>query len=61
MTEQKDEKITLSGLSTYDVKEQIGRNPQTGKEIQFAAKKVLYFSTGSKLKEIVNFNPNENK
>ena len=35
-------------------KERIGRNPQTGAEIQIAASKQPKFSAGSKLKDAVN-------
>ncbi|MBP7512507.1 MAG: HU family DNA-binding protein, partial [Bacteroidia bacterium] len=31
-----------------------GRNPQTGKEIKIAAKKVCKFKAGSELAEMVN-------
>lgn len=53
---QKGEKVTLIGFGTFSVSERAartGRNPQTGKEIQIAAKKVVKFKVGKKLAEAV--------
>jgi DNA-binding protein HU-beta len=46
------EKITLVGFGTFSVSTRaarIGRNPQTGKELKIAAKKVVKFKAGSDL------------
>ena len=53
----KGESVTLVGFGTFSVGERaarIGRNPQTGAEIQIAASKQPKFSAGSKLKDAVN-------
>jgi DNA-binding protein HU-beta len=50
---QKGGKVTLIGFGTFSVaqrKARKGRNPQTGKEIKIAAKKVPKFSAGAVLK-----------
>ncbi len=50
---KKGEKVTFIGFGTFSVaqrKARKGRNPQTGKEIKIAAKKVPKFSAGSALK-----------
>ena len=52
----KGNKVTLVGFGTFERKERAartGRNPQTGKEIKIAAKKVPTFSAGKKFKEAV--------
>ena len=49
--------VVLVGFGTFAVKERaarVGRNPQTGKEIQIAASKVPGFKAGKALKEAVN-------
>ena len=49
--------IQLIGFGTFSVSERAartGRNPQTGKEIQIAAKKVVKFKAGKALGEEVN-------
>ena len=54
---KKGEKTTIIGFGTFSVaqrKARKGRNPQTGKEIKIAAKKVPKFSAGSALKVIVS-------
>ena len=51
------EKVQLSGLGTFEVKERAartGRNPQTGKKIKIAAAKMPKFKAGASLKETVN-------
>jgi DNA-binding protein HU-beta len=51
------ETIQLIGFASFSVTERAarkGRNPQTGKEIDIAASKVVKFSAGKQLKEIVN-------
>jgi DNA-binding protein HU-beta len=50
---KKGEKVSLIGFGTFSVsqrKARKGRNPQTGKEIKIAAKKVPKFSAGAALK-----------
>ncbi|MFB6804990.1 DNA-binding protein [Peribacillus butanolivorans] len=52
----KEEKIQLIGFGTFEVRNRaarIGRNPQTGEEIQIAASKVPAFKPGKELKEVV--------
>ena len=47
------EKVTLVGFGTFSVsrrKARTGRNPQTGRPIRIAAKKVPKFAAGSSLK-----------
>ena len=51
------DKITLVGFGTFSVSTRaarIGRNPQTGKELKIAAKKVVSFKVGKKLADKVN-------
>jgi len=53
---KKGDSVTLVGFGTFVVKKRkarIGRNPQTGKEIKIAAKKVPAFKPGKELKETV--------
>lgn len=53
---KKGESVTLVGFGTFVVKKRkarIGRNPQTGKEIKIAAKKVPAFKPGKELKDTV--------
>ena len=50
------ENIEIRGFGTYKVKKRkarTGRNPQTGKELKIAAKKVPAFRAGKSLKEAV--------
>ncbi|MBW7847515.1 MAG: HU family DNA-binding protein [Bacteroidales bacterium] len=50
------EKVTLVGFGTFSVAGRTarkGRNPQTGKEITIAAKKVVKFKPGSELAGVV--------
>ncbi|MCX5803584.1 MAG: HU family DNA-binding protein [Proteobacteria bacterium] len=54
---RKGEKVTFIGFGTFSVvqrKARKGRNPQTGKEIKIAAKKVPKFSAGAALKAAAN-------
>lgn len=49
--------VQLVGFGTFKVSERaarIGRNPQTGAEIQIAASKVPSFSAGKALKDAIN-------
>jgi len=53
---KKGDKVTLVGFGTFSRRERAarkGRNPQTGKEIKIAAKKVPAFSAGKAFKDIV--------
>lgn len=55
---RKGEKVTIVGFGTFSVakrKARKGRNPQTGKEIKIAAKKVAKFSAGAALKKAASF------
>jgi DNA-binding protein HU-beta len=54
---KKGGKVALVGWGTFSVsarKARTGRNPQTGKEIKIAAKKVVRFKAGSKFDAAVN-------
>jgi len=54
---KKGEKTTIVGFGTFSVadrKARKGRNPQTGKEIKIAAKKVPKFTAGTALKALVS-------
>lgn len=49
---QAGDKVTLVGFGTFSVagrSARMGRNPQTGKEISIAAKKVVKFKAGAEL------------
>lgn len=49
---KKGERVGLVGFGSFSVKQRaqrIGRNPQTGKEITIAAKKVVKFKPGADL------------
>lgn len=53
----KGDNIQFVGFGTFSVKKRAareGRNPQTGAKIKIAARKVVHFSVGKKLKEAVN-------
>lgn len=52
----KKDKVALVGFGTFSVSERAarkGRNPQTGKEINIAAKNVVKFKAGSELSDHV--------
>lgn len=54
---KKGEKIGLVGFGSFSVAKRAartGRNPQTGKEIKIAAKKVVKFKAGAELAGTVN-------
>ena len=56
-TLQKGDKISLVGFGSWSVSERAereGRNPQTGKAIKIAAKKVVKFKAGADLDGSVN-------
>ena len=51
------ENVQVIGFGTFQVRERaarVGRNPQTGEEIQIAAAKVPAFKPGKALKDAVN-------
>ena len=53
---KKGDAVILVGFRTFDVKKRkarTGRNPQTGKAIKIAAKKVPVFKAGKILKDAV--------
>ncbi|HVO67400.1 MAG TPA: HU family DNA-binding protein [Syntrophales bacterium] len=53
---KKGNKVTLVGFGTFSVSKRsarTGRNPQTGKPIKIAAKKVPKFTAGKALKDAV--------
>jgi len=53
----KGDKVPLVGFGTFAVSERaarVGRNPQTGAEVQIAARKAVAFKAGASLKEAVN-------
>ena len=54
---KKGDRISLVGFGSFSVSNRaarVGRNPQTGKEIQIAAKNVVRFKAGSDLAGKVN-------
>lgn len=54
---KKGDRISLVGFGSFSVSHRAartGRNPQTGKEIQIAAKNVVRFKAGSDLSAKVN-------
>lgn len=53
---KKGDKVALVGFGSFSVSSRsarTGRNPQTGKEIQIAAKNVVKFKAGSELSQNV--------
>ncbi|MFO0321117.1 MAG: HU family DNA-binding protein [Bacteroidota bacterium] len=54
---KKGDRLALVGFGSFSVAKRaarLGRNPQTGKEIKIAAKKVVKFKAGSELASSVN-------
>ena len=54
---QNDDKVTLIGFGTFSLNHRAareGRNPQTGKTIQIAAKNLVKFKPGKELADSVN-------
>lgn len=54
---QRDEIVSLIGFGSFSISKRsarTGRNPQTGKEIQIAAKNVVEFKAGAELSKSVN-------
>jgi nucleoid DNA-binding protein len=55
-----DESVTFIGFGSFSVTTRAartGRNPQTGKEIQIAEKKVVKFRAGKKLSDSICLKP----
>ena len=58
-TLERGEKIKLSGFGNFVVREKksrVGRNPQTGQEIEISARRVLTFRPSQVLKNALNTN-----
>lgn len=56
-TLEKGEKIKISGFGNFVVRQKrprIGRNPQTGEEIEISARRVLTFRPSQVLKALLN-------
>lgn len=56
-TLEKGEKIKISGFGNFVVRQKrprIGRNPQTGEEIEISARRVLTFRPSHVLKTVLN-------
>ena len=54
---KKGDRVALVGFGSFSISERSarkGRNPQTGKEIQISAKKVVKFKAGAELSGSVN-------
>lgn len=54
---KKGDRISLIGFGSFSISKRsarTGRNPQTGKEIQIAAKNVVKFKAGADLSKSVN-------
>ena len=54
---KKGDRVALVGFGSFSVAKRAartGRNPQTGKAIKIAAKKVAKFKAGADLKKVVN-------
>jgi DNA-binding protein HU-beta len=54
---KKGDRVALVGFGSFSVSKRAartGRNPQTGKEIKIAAKKVAKFKAGAELAKAVN-------
>ncbi len=60
-TLEKGEKIKISGFGNFVVRQKrprIGRNPQTGEEIEISARRVLTFRPSQVLKSALNQDEN---
>ncbi len=56
-TLERGEKIKISGFGNFVVREKksrVGRNPQTGEEMEIAARRVLTFRPSQVLKNLLN-------
>lgn len=61
-TLEKGEKIKISGFGNFVVRNKrprIGRNPQTGEEIEISARRVLTFRPSQVLKAVLNVDHEE--
>jgi integration host factor subunit alpha len=61
-TLERGEKIKISGFGNFivrDKKSRVGRNPQTGQEIEISARRVLTFRPSQVLKNALNGMPDE--
>ena len=59
-TLERGEKIKISGFGNFQVRQKkarVGRNPQTGKEIEISARRVLTFRPSQVLKTALNSAP----
>ena len=53
----KGDKVPLIGFGTFSISKRaarVGRNPQTGAEVQIAARNAVTFKAGAALKDAVN-------
>jgi integration host factor subunit alpha len=58
-TLENGEAVKISGFGSFELKdkdERPGRNPKTGEDIPIAARRVVTFRAGQKLKELVEEN-----
>lgn len=56
-TLERGEKVKISGFGNFivrDKKSRVGRNPQTGRELQISARRVLTFRSSQVLKNVLN-------
>jgi DNA-binding protein HU-beta len=54
---QRGDKVVLTGFGSFEVRDRgarLGRNPQTGEEIEIAATRVPVFKAGKTLREAVH-------
>lgn len=61
---EQGEKVKISGFGSFEVrdkKSRIGRNPQTGEEIEIAARRVLVFRPSQLLRAALNEQPPEGR
>ncbi len=61
-TLERGDKIKISGFGNFQVRQKkarVGRNPQTGKEIEISARRVLTFRPSQVLKTALNAGPSD--
>ena len=61
---EKGEEVKLSGFGNFQLKNKSprpGRNPRTGEDVEFTARKVVTFKSGQKLKEAVKTLSNDSE
>jgi len=54
---QKDNKVILSGLGKFSVRQKEareGRNPKTGEKVMVPSRKVVHFQTSASLRKLLN-------